>query len=71
MVGEPNVSNEVVMEAMRIKDDVKLASPDEITEADIQINLALANKGLSEIEQLQAVLIAFAFSHPGLKVPGS
>ena len=71
MAGEPNVSNEVVMEAMRLKDEVKLASPDEITDADIQTNLELADKDLSAIEQLQAVRIAFAFSNPGLKVPGT
>lgn len=71
MAIEPNVSNEVVMEGMRLKDAVKLASPDEITEADIQTNLALVDQGLSGIEQLQAVRIAFAFAFPHLKVPGS
>ncbi len=44
MVGEPNVSNEVVMEAIRLKDMLKLASPDEIREGDIHANLELVDK---------------------------
>lgn len=71
MAIEPNVSNEVVMEGMRLKDEVKLASPNEITEADIQSNLELTDSSLSEIERLQSVRIAFAFAFPNLKVPGS
>ena len=58
------------MEAMRLKDELALANPDEITEADIQANLKLVDQGLSEVEQLQSVRIAFAFSFPGLEVPG-
>jgi len=65
----PIVSNEVVMEALRIKDEVKIADDSIVTEEDIAANIGLvANVGDETIKR-QTVLVAIAFNHPNAKQP--
>ncbi|MBN2083114.1 hypothetical protein JW859_13025 [bacterium] len=65
----PIVSNEVVMEALRIKDQVKIADDSIVTEDDIAANLELVGNVGDNIIKRQTVLVAIAFSYPNAKQP--
>lgn len=66
----PNVSNEVIMEALRIKSDVVIADTSLVSVADIARLLPLVDGGIdNEVVRRQVVLIAIAFMYPDAKQP--
>jgi len=66
----PNISNEVVMEALRIKGEVILSDANLVTEDDITKNLELVDGTIDgDIVRRQTVLVALAFAYPKATQP--
>ena len=66
----PPLTNDVIMEALRIKSAVKLAETSLITEQDVAANIALVGDGISnDVVRRQVVLVALAFVYPQAKQP--
>jgi hypothetical protein len=61
----PRVTNEVIVEALRIRGSVALADTAQVTTADIEANLHLVEDSVADdIVRRQVVQVALAFAYP-------
>jgi hypothetical protein len=67
----PRVTNEVIMEALRIRSSVALSNPAHVTAEDIAANLVLVGGAVGdETVRRQVVQVALAFAFPQAQQPG-